>query len=251
VSNISQVTVHPDRARLTCAVTLRVKTDGPVTVHLATCGRSVHFDKSGVSACAAAVAFRSASVRPKGRRLRVRFTRRTSRRVTVDVFRNSRGRHVLGNRRVAHLTRRKRSFTWKGRHAGAGIYTVRLRSGGDTRQFVLSRSGGRFHRRRASVRRPGCGTLRSFKLGLPVFGGTRSRKLAVSYRLGARRTVRVSVLRGKKTVRRYKARARRAGHTYKLSIRPRKLKRGTDRVRLTLTRRGTKTRRFTLTAKRL
>jgi C-terminal binding-module, SLH-like, of glucodextranase len=249
--NISSVTVHPGRAKLTCDAALHVTTDGPVTVTLAGCDRSETFQKSGVSACAASVAFRSASARPKGRRLRVRFARRTSKPVTVDVFRNSRGRRVLGNRRVAHFVRRKRSFTWKARHAGAGIYTVRVSSGGDVRQFVLARRGGRFRRRPASARRPGCGTLRSFKLGLPVFGGTRRRKLAVSYRLGARRTVRVTVLRGKKTVRRYKARARRAGRTYKLSIKPRKLKRGTDRVRLTLTRRGSKTRRFTLSAKRL
>jgi hypothetical protein len=128
---------------------------------------------------------------------------------------------------------------------------VRLRSGADVRQFVLARRGGRFHRRPASARRPGCGTLRAFKLGLPVFGGTRGRKLAVSYKLASARTARVTVLRGKKTVRRYKARSRRAGRTYRVSIKPRKLKRATYRVRLTLTRRGARTQRFTLSSKRL
>jgi hypothetical protein len=93
--------------------------------------------------------------------------------------------------------------------------------------------------------------VRSVKLGLPVFGGTRGRKLALSYRLGSARTARVTVLRGKRVVRRFKAHSRRAGRTYRQRIAPRRLKRGTYRVRLTLTRRGTKTRRFTLAAQRL
>jgi hypothetical protein len=249
--NIRTVTVHPRRAKLTCDAVLRVKTDGPVTVTFAGCDRSETFQKSGASACAAAVGFRSASARPSGRRLRVRFARRTSRPVTVDVFRNARGRRVLGNRRVAHFTNRKRSFTWKARGAGQGIYTVRLRSGGDVRQFVLARRGGRFHRRPAAAKRPGCGIVRSFKLGLPVFGGTRGKKLALSYRLGSARTVRVTVLRGKRVVRRFKAHSRRPGRTYRQRIAPRGLRRGTYRVRLTLTRRGAKTRRVTLAAQRL
>ena len=93
--------------------------------------------------------------------------------------------------------------------------------------------------------------LRTFALGLPVFGGTTGRKLTASYRLGARRTVRVSVLRGKRVVRRSRARSRRAGATFRQRIAPRGLRRGTYTVRLTLSRRGTKTRRFTLVAQRL
>ena len=93
--------------------------------------------------------------------------------------------------------------------------------------------------------------LRTFKLGLPVFGGTRARRLGVSYRLGSARTARVTVLRGRRVVRRFKARSRRAGRTYRVSIAPRGLPRATYRVRLTLTRRGTKPRRFTLAARRL
>ena len=250
-TNVGRVTVHPRRARLTCDAALKVKTDGSVTVTFAGCDRSETFLASGASACSAVASFRSASARPSGRRLRVRFARRSSQPVTVDVFRNSRGRRVLGNRRVAHFAKRTRSFTWKARRAGKGIYTVRLRSGGDVRQFVLERRGGRFHRRPASARRPRCGTLRSYRLGLPVFGGTRRRMLAATYRLGRARTARVTVLRGKRVVRRSKARARRAGRTYRVKIAPRRLRRGTYRVRLTLTRRGAKTQRFTLSSKRL
>jgi hypothetical protein len=146
--------------------------------------------------------------------------------------------------------RTRRPFTWTTRRAG--VYTVQFGGGSDVRRFVVVRRGGRFHRSRGFARRPaGCGTLRAFSLGLPVFGGTTRRKLAVSYRLGARRTARVSVLRGKRVVRRFKAKSRSAGRIYRTKIRPRGLRAGSYRIRLTLSRKGTKTRRFTLAARRL
>ena len=147
--NVGAVTVHPRRARLSCdARCCASKTDGPRDGHAR--GLRALGDVRRAAASRRAPprpASARASARPRGRRLRVRFARRASRPVTVDVFRNSRGRRVLGNRRVARFTKRKRSFTWKARGAGAGIYTVRLRSGGDVRRFVLARRGGRFHRR--------------------------------------------------------------------------------------------------------
>ena len=117
---------------------------------------------------------------------------------------------------------------------------------------MVVRRGGKFHRRRGFARRPlGCGVIRATRSGCPVFGGTTRRKLAASYRLGAKRTARIAVLRGKQVVRRYKAHSRRAGKTYKQRIAPRGLRAGNYKVRLTLSRRGTKTRRFTLAAQRL
>ena len=41
--NLSQIVVHPRRARLSCDVTLQVKTDGPVKVRLAGCQRTQTF----------------------------------------------------------------------------------------------------------------------------------------------------------------------------------------------------------------
>jgi hypothetical protein len=59
------------------------------------------------------------------------------------------------------------------------------------------------HPERGFARRPlGCGLIRSYSLGLPVFGGTTRRRLTASYRLGAKRTIRITVLRGKTVVRR-------------------------------------------------
>jgi pimeloyl-ACP methyl ester carboxylesterase len=239
-TNVGRVTVHPARAKLDCNATLNVKTDGRVTVDLAGCGRTVTFDKSGTSGCGS-TALSGAKVRPRGRKLRITLPRR---RTTADVIRDSHGRRVV-NRRVARRVT-KRSFTWTARRPG--VYTVRLRSGGDIRRFVVVRRGGRFHRRRGFARRPGCGTLRSYALSLPVFGGTTGKRLKVSYRLGAKRTARVTLLRGKRVVRRFKART---GTHRTLRIAPRGLRPGLYKVRLTLTRRGATTRRFTLASQRL
>jgi hypothetical protein len=41
--NLSHVVVHPRRARLTCHPKLDVTTDGPVSVRLAGCGRTLQF----------------------------------------------------------------------------------------------------------------------------------------------------------------------------------------------------------------
>src|SRR4051794_19810044 len=111
--NVGQVTVHPARAHLTCAATLKVKTDGRVTVTLAGCGRSVTFDKSGISRCGTASALGGASVRPRGHKLRVK---PPARRTRVTIFRDSSG-HRAVRRRVARRTTRK-AFTFGAKRAG-------------------------------------------------------------------------------------------------------------------------------------
>jgi hypothetical protein len=255
--NVRQVTVHPARAHLTCAAALRVKTDGPLTVTFAGCGRTQSFNRTA-TACTARFGFRSVRLRRSGHGLRVRFSRRVSKPVTVDVFRNSRGRRILGSRRVAHFTGRKRSFTWRarGRRIGDGVYTVRLRirAAGhtDVRRHVAVRRHGRFRAAGGYERRQTCAALGFFAASLPVFGGTRRRALALSYRLNSARRVGIVVFRGKRVVRRFKTRARRSGHTYRLRISSRMLRRrGMYRVRLTHSRVGTKTRRYEINVQRL
>jgi len=256
--NVRTVTVNPQRARLTCAARLSVLTDGPVTVNLAGCNRSESFGGgSGATVCASTAGFRSASAKGRGRGVRVTFSRAVLGRVTADVFRHSDGRRVLGNRQVARFTRRSRSFTWsgRGRRIGDGVYSVRMTipTGGrttDVRRIVLERVRGRFRARPAAYRRASCGALSSFKLDLPVFGGSKRRSLGVSYRLGSAARVRVTVLRGNRVVRRYLTRSRLAGRTYRQSVLSRKLRRGTYRVRIVVTRPGAST-TSTLTAKRL
>jgi hypothetical protein len=257
--NVGTVTVHPERARLTCAARLTVDTDGPVQVIFAGCSRTERFAAAGRfgRACARAAGFRRAAVRPRGRGVRITFTRRARRSVRVDVLRHSRGATVLGARRVKRFAARSRSFTWTGGGAGPGYYTVRLRmrlAGGavDERRFVLERRGRRFVRRPAYVRRPDCAAVAAFRLNAPVFGGTTGRRLRIVYRLTRAARVRVDLMRGGRRVRRLARTQRvRAGRTVRLAVRPRGLPRGTYRVRLTIRRGGARTRRPALTARRL
>jgi hypothetical protein len=83
-----------------------------------------------------------------------------------------------------------------------------------------------------------------YTLSRSVFGG-QGRGLAIRFRLSRRATVRVTVSRGSRTVRRFRVRAYRAGN-HRLYLRARGLRRGDYRVTL---RAGTT--RQTLVARRL
>ena len=85
------------------------------------------------------------------RALRV-LTRACRGRATVEVFQASVGRRVVGNRRIARFTGRRRSFTWSGRRARNGLlfarFRVRVARGvTDVRRVTLRRSHGRFRAR--------------------------------------------------------------------------------------------------------
>jgi len=170
----------------------------------------------GPTACPSNAGFAKAKATPKGRRVRMAFTRRLGRRATVDVFQVSHGRRVLKERLVARFGKRKRGFTWngranrKGRRVTDGVFFVRSRTRFgklvDTRRTVLRRSKGRFARRPPFHRRSTCGTLESFKLQRAVFGGTQRVPLRIAYRLKRRASVKVRVLRGKKVVKSFEAR---------------------------------------------
>ena len=99
---------------------------------------------------------------------------------------------------------------------------------------------------------PALKPLRSFNLGAPVFGGRKGRKLMVRYRLRERATVTVGLYRGKKRVKRLATGTKRAGgSTYKISVKPRKYKRGNYTVRITVRAASGKTQSARLSAKRL
>ena len=166
-------------------------------VVFAGCGRTETFSGAGTftragAACASTAGFRRATVRPRGRGLRVAFTRALRRKVTVDLLRHSRGGRVTALRRVKRFAGRARSFTCSGRGAaaaGRGYFTARLRmrlpgGGVDERRVVLERlRGGRFRKRPAAVRRSSCRAFTRFVLGSPVFGGRTRRALRVRYAL--------------------------------------------------------------------
>ena len=207
--------------------------------------------------CSAATGFRSIRVTPRARGLRFTFSRRLNRPVTIAVYRQSAGRRVLGNRRVAIFRNRKRSFTWSGRGArvGSGAYFVRLAmpvgaGRSDVRRFALSRSRGRFRPRPAFYRRQSCGVLASFKLERTVFGGRQNRAVDAAFRLTRRARVSIELLRGDRVVRRLGSRTRDSGITHRVRIASERLRRGDYRVRLTI-RAGGRTIRTALTARRI
>lgn len=212
-------------------------------------------------ACVAGGGFRSASARASGRGVAFAFARRVTRPVTVDVFQQSVGRRVIGERLVARYADRARGFTWngranrKGRRVTDGYYFARYtiaQSGGgrDVRRVTLRRVGGRWSRRAAFHRPDSCATVRSFKLTRPVFGGRTSRPLGISYRLASGARVGVEVRRGATVVKRFGSAARGANRTYRLTLGAKGLRTGDYTVRMTV-RSGSRTLVYKLTSRRL
>ena len=213
------------------------------------------------AACRPATGFRSVSVRGRRAGLVFGFNRRLTRPVGVDVFQVSSGRKVLRARLMARFRGRTKGFVWNGRsnqvgrRVTNGYYFARFRMqlGGkraDVRRTALRRSGGRFTVRPSFFRRRTCGLVRWHKLTSPVFGGRTSRNLRASYRLNRAGRVTVTVTRGGKVVRRYPAVDRPAGKVFGVSLDAKKFKRGVYRVKLVV-RDGSKTKRSTLTARRI
>lgn len=186
------------------------------------------------AACRSASLFRTVSARPSGSRLRLAFTRRAGvdGSPRIDLFRSSQGSRILGNRRVARLTR----GATVGRGLGDGLYFARFRlSAGarsDVRRIALRRRDGRFSRRPDFYRRDSCGTLTSFKLERPAFGGRTNRPLGIAYRLSRASRTTVTVTRGGRRVRRFAVTTDRANRTYRLRLRSERLRRGDYRVTL-------------------
>ena len=188
-------------------------------------------------ACTASLALSAATATPAGHGLKLGFTRKASRPVSIDVFRVSQGRKVLGERLVARFKNKTKAFTWngKGKKVGDGFYFVRYtlkEASGLTsvRRVVLQRSGGRFTHRPDFYGRTTCNTVRSYKLLRPVFGGSSGRALGISVLLTRPATVAVTVKRGAKTVKRYAAKSITPGKTYRLSLSAKKLARGDYKV---------------------
>lgn len=202
------------------------------------CERERQADES----CAATTtSFRSVRVRPVGRGLRLRYTRRVARPVRIDVFQVSRGRRVIGQRLVARFSGRPSGLRWKGRsrrtrvHDGRFFvrFTIRdARGRRDVRRVALRRRAGRFRVVRPFYRRTSCATLTSFKLERPAFGGTSNRALGIAFRLARGGRVSVEVRRGRRVVRRFRTTPRRAGITHRLRLTSERLRPGRYEIRL-------------------
>ena len=190
---------------------------------------------------------------PSGRGVGLRIRGGSRRAVRVAVYRLTRGRRVIPNRLVTSFGRRGRSFKWSGRVRGrpvrSGYYEVRFRSGREVRLVALRRRAGRFTRLPAFQRPRQCDGLSAYRLGGPAVGGSGRQPLSVLYRLGAPGRVSVVVKRGRRTIRRFSARSRAPGQTYRLRFRTRA--RGTVRVVLTARLSGGRTVRSQLTTRGL
>jgi len=95
---------------------------------------------ASAAVCASDAGFERATVVPNNEEglpatgLRFLVNRRQKRSFTVDVFQQSAGRRVIGERRVAHFTNRSGTFSWKGRRS--------LRDGFYFARFTMALPGG-------------------------------------------------------------------------------------------------------------
>jgi hypothetical protein len=242
--NVGAVTVHAARAGLTCGAKLTVDTDGPVVVRLAGCDRTETIAAAGTTtrepSCAVTSAFARTGVQPRGRGLRITLRRAVGRRARIDIVRHNTGRRVRATT-VKRYRGLRRGATWRATGARNGSYTVRLRLAGDVRIHVFQRRAGRFVRRGPVRRRPGCGAVRGFSIGAPVFGGTRGRPLVAHVSLAPGLRGRLALRHGGRVLREVGVRG-----TVTWPVRASRLPRGAYTLRLTV---GGQ--RFTLAARRL
>jgi hypothetical protein len=193
-------------------------------------------------ACTKPAGFGATSVERRGSRLELAFDRTSTAPVLVDVFQQSVGRRVIGERLIARFTGRDDDVVWNGkanrpgRKVTDGYYFVRYRTqtptGVDTRRIALRRAGGEWTVRPWFYRPATCDLVPSFKLERPVFGGRTNRALGISYRVARQASVTVTVLRGTTVVKRFPAQTAQAGRTYRLRLGAAGRPRGDYRVRL-------------------
>jgi len=212
--------------------------------------------------CVAGRTLRSVSARAAGSRgLRLGFASGAP--VTVDLFQQSAGRQVTGERLVVRFRNRRGSAVSfnglrgrGGRRVTDGFYVARFTvrqagSASEVLRIALQRRGGRFRAIEAYDRRDRCTLLRSFKLERPVFGGRTNRALNIAFRVAEPARVAVTVRRGSRVVRSFAARDYAANRTHRLrQTVTSRLPRGLYRVTIAVTRNG-RTTTETLSARRI
>jgi hypothetical protein len=169
--------------------------------------------------------------------------------VTIDLFRQSKGRQVTGEQ----LVRRFRDVEGRVRFNGRDRRGKRLRDGyyvarfsvrtaaGATefRRIALLRRGGGFRRLPAYAAQDACGLVRSFKLERPVFGGPTNRALNIGFRFGDEARATVTVARaGGQVVKAFPERSFRGGQTHRLRLTAKRSRFPRGRYVVTLTARN-------------
>ena len=193
--------------------------------------------QAGAPSCVPARSIRSAKVRTRGRRLSFAFTADTP--VQVDLFRQSRGGTVTGERLVKRFKQVSGTINWNGRDRRGrklrdGHYLVRFFAATpqgipDSRRVALMRRNGKFRKLGRHERRDTCGLLRRWKLYRPVFGGRTGKPLVMSFRFAEDTRASLVVRRGRRVVKRFREQTYTGGvlHRKRLSRKlTRRLKRG-------------------------
>jgi hypothetical protein len=184
--------------------------------------------------CATSAGFGTVSARRRARGIRFNFNRRGSSSARVRLLRLSSNRTVARRPRVVRdFGQRRRSFSWRG---GARIprgyyvaeFTTRAPNGSvDRRRVALRRVARRFLPLRTFDRSSACGFIQRAGLTQPVFGGRTGARATLRFRLREAASVDVEIRRGRRVVRRIRARNFRAGRTHSLNVSlPRAARRG-------------------------
>jgi PKD repeat protein len=202
---------------------------------------------NNVVACQSTLAFSGKpSVKPSGKGLAFNFAPTTNKGISVDVFMATKSKV----KQVAKFTGKTASFKWKGKKGlKKGSYFVRISGVGpssqrDDRFFPLTYSK-RFRNAAAFARTGSCGFLSLYRLSAPAFG----KQFQIGVVTTEASKLQVTVKRGKKVVKRFKADAKpNRAVTFKLS--GKKLKKGVYKVTLKATG-GDKSITDTLTTKKI
>ena len=195
--------------------------------------------RSGAPRCVPTTVLGNSTVRPRSRGRSLLAALRTPSRATVELFQQSSGRRITGERRVARYANRRGGFMIRPRRRLAdGFYfariTARLPTGGlEVKRVALRRVRGRWLPAPSFERRETCGLLRTFKLERPVFGGSTNRAFLAAFRLESDAEVSAVLRDARGRVRgRFGAKTFRGGITHRLR---RTVTRRLPRGRYTLT----------------
>lgn len=198
----------------------------------------------GEGTCASAAGFDSARASGRSKGLRFTVAKREDRKFDVDVYQQSSGRNAYSKSALrGRFRNRTKSFTWSGRKDRRGkklrdgFYYVKftMRLDGkvrDVRRVTMERRGGKFRVVPDFAQRTNCGPFESFALSSSAFGGSKAKKLGISYKLakGADSVTLVATV-GSKKVKSWTGRGE-AGKTYRFSLPASKVKKG-KRVKIT------------------
>jgi hypothetical protein len=195
--------------------------------------------RPGATGCTASSGFISLKVTPAGKGLTFDFQRAGDTIVSADLLQVSKGRKALAKAKSVRKFTGTEKFTWngtlkKGKLAN-GLYELRVTTQGlkgkDTRRFAFTRTAKGFKAGKPFEAQATCDLVSVFALGSSVL----NKRLAIQYRLGSAGKAEVTIKRGSKLVKKFKAKSSTANQLVKLKYIAKKVKRGQLTVTLKAT----------------